>query len=51
MVTMAAVSASDSLTRRGVSAGPVVAMLAVITLVAIVGVLAVAYLMHLRDRR
>jgi hypothetical protein len=51
MVTLVAGTASDSLTRQGVSAGPVVAMLAVITLVVIVGVLAVAYLMHLRDRR
>jgi hypothetical protein len=50
-VNIAAVAASGSLPRAGVSAGPVVATLAVITLVAIVTVLAVAYLMHLRDRR
>lgn len=40
-----------SLSRGGISAGPVVATLAIITLVAVVAVLALAYLMHLRDRR
>jgi hypothetical protein len=44
-------SAQGSLTRQGVSAGPVVATLAVITLVVILAVLAMAYLMYLRDRR
>jgi uncharacterized membrane protein len=50
-VTIVALAASGSLSRQGVSAGPVVAMLAVITLVAIVAVLTMAYVMHRRDRR
>jgi hypothetical protein len=50
-MNLLALAASGSLTRQGVSAGPVVAMLAVITLVAVVAVLAAAYLMHLKDRR
>jgi hypothetical protein len=44
-------AAHQSLARQGVSAGPVVATLAVITLVVVLAVLATAYLMYLRDRR
>jgi heme/copper-type cytochrome/quinol oxidase subunit 4 len=44
-------AAQNALTRQGVTAGPVVAMLAVITLAVILAVLAVAYFMYLRDRR
>jgi len=44
-------SARVPLTRQTVSAGPVVITLAVITLVAVLAVLAIAYVMHLRDRR
>jgi len=50
-VTIVAAAAYDSLTREGVSAGPVVATLAVLALVVVIAVLAVAYFMHLKDRR
>jgi len=50
-VNILASGAQGSLSRQGVSAGPVVATLAVITLVVILAVLAMAYLMYLRDRR
>jgi heme/copper-type cytochrome/quinol oxidase subunit 4 len=50
-VTPSIATANDSLTRQGVTAGPVVAMLAVITLAIILAVLGVAYFMYLRDRR
>jgi hypothetical protein len=50
-VTTVVFAAHDSLTGQGVSAGPVVAILAVITLVVVIAVLATAYLMYLRDRR
>jgi hypothetical protein len=50
-VKIVAAAAYDSLTREGVSAGPVVATLAVISLAVVIAVLLVAYLMHLRDRR
>lgn len=43
--------AQVALSRHDLSAGPVVATLAVITLLAIVAVLALTYVMHLRDRQ
>lgn len=50
-MTFAAEAARVSLSRHDLSAGPVVGILAGLTLVAIVAVLAMAYVMHLRDRR
>jgi hypothetical protein len=44
-------AARVTLSRHNLSAGPVVGILAGLTLLAIVAVLALAYLMHLRDRR
>jgi hypothetical protein len=50
-VTPAIIATAVSLTRHNLSAGPVVGVLAVLTLLAVLTVLAFAYLMHLRDRR
>ncbi len=44
-------AAHATFSRHNPSAGPVVALFAVITLVALSAVLAMSYLIHLRDRR
>jgi hypothetical protein len=43
--------AHTSFTRHDLSAGPVVAILAVVILLTILAVFALAYVMYLRDRR